>query len=277
MNTLKRQLKRPLPAIAWAILTVSLIAALFPSAIAPLDPANINVSARLTPPNSEFWFGTDHLGRDILSRTIHGARLSLMMGFGVALISAAAGVLIGILSAVIVPFRLVAMRLVDVFMAFPAILLALTIMAISGKAAFQNVLIALAIVYIPRVARVAYALSLSIQETLYVEASRASGARMLRVMARHILPNLVSPIIVLSTFTCAWAVLGAASLDFLGVGVPPEIPSWGGMINESRLYITRAPWIGGFAGGTLFLFVMALNIVGDALRDSLDPKLKRLV
>jgi len=168
------------------------------------------------------------------------------------------------------------MRIVDVLMAFPSLMLALAFMAILGPGLI-NVIIAVGMVYVPRVARIAYGLTLEIKRNPYIEAARAIGATHRRIITRYIVPNLLSPIIVQATFTFAFSLLEIASLDFLGVGVPPEIPSWGGMLNEGKLYITRAPWLLWAPGIFIVLTVLALNLVGDGLRDSLDPKLRNLV
>lgn len=150
-------------------------------------------------------------------------------------------------------------------------------MAITGRAGLNNVIIALGVVYAPRMARTAYGLSLRIREFTYIEAARALGASHVRILAVHLIPNLIAPVIVQATFTCALAILGAAALDFLGVGVPPYVPSWGTMVNEGRLYITRAPWIMVFPGLFIVILVLSLNILGDRLRDVLDPRLRRLI
>jgi peptide/nickel transport system permease protein len=161
-------------------------------------------------------------------------------------------------------------------MAFPEIIMALALMAITGGGSLFNVIIALGVVYAPRMARTAYGLSLRLREFTYIEAARAIGIGHFRILLRHLIPNLLSPVIVQSTFTCALAILGAAALDFLGVGVPPDIPSWGTMVSEGRTYITIAPWVIVFPGLAVVLLVLALNLLGDSLRDALDPRLRKL-
>jgi peptide/nickel transport system permease protein len=257
------------------LIVMGLIAILAPL-ISPYDPNEIKPSNRLRSPSASHLFGTDRYGRDIFSRVLHGAKLSLMTGLSIAAISAIAGVIIGALSAYFKGFGLVAMRFVDGMMAFPEIIMALALMAITGSASLFNVIVALGIVYAPRMARTSYGLSLRISEFAYIEAARAIGVGHSRVLIRHLIPNLASPIIVQSTFTCALAILGAAALDFLGVGVPPDVPSWGTMVNEGRIYITLAPWIIAFPGLCVVLVVLGLNLLGDALRDTLDPRLKSL-
>lgn len=258
------------------IILTSLIAIIAPF-IAPYDPQRVNPVNRLRPPNVTHWFGTDHFGRDIFSRVLLGARLSLLTGLSVAAISAVIGVFAGSISAYFTSFGFVFMRIIDALMAFPEIILALALMAITGRAGLDNVVIALGVVYAPRMARTCYGLSLRIKEFTYIEAARALGSSHARVLFYHLIPNLIAPVVVQATFTCALAILGAAALDFLGVGVPPYVPSWGTMVNEGRLYITRAPWIMIFPGLFIVLLVLALNILGDTLRDALDPRLRKLV
>jgi peptide/nickel transport system permease protein len=253
------------------------LVAIFAPFVAPCDPYQLNPSIRLQPPNRAHLFGTDMFGRDILSRVLYGARLSLITGFSVALLSGTLGVGVGVVSAYFKQTGMILMRINDALMAFPEIILALALLAIAGHASLANVIIALGVTYAPRMARTAYGLALRIREFGYIEAAQAVGSGSFRIIFYHLLPNLISPVIVQTTFTCALAVLGAASLDFLGVGVSPEVPSWGAMVNEGRIYITIAPWVIVFPGFFVALLVLALNLLGDALRDALDPRLRRLV
>jgi len=262
--------------VGFTLVSIILAVAILAPFIAPYDPQYINTSDRLQKPNAKYLFGTDRFGRDIFSRVLYGARLSLLTGISIALLSATLGVFIGAASAYFPALGSVLMRATDALMAFPEIIMALALMAITGGGSLLNVIIALGIVYAPRMARTAYGLSLRIREFTYIEAARAVGIGHLRILLRHLIPNLISPVIVQSTFTCALAILGAAALDFLGVGVPPDIPSWGGMVNEGRIYITIAPWIIGFPGLAVVLLVLALNLLGDSLRDALDPRLRKL-
>jgi len=172
---------------------------------------------------------------------------------------------------------MVIMRVVDAIMAFPAIILALALMAIMGKPGMVNVIIAVGMVWAPRMVRVVYSSTLSLRENTYVEAARALGASSGRILIRHIAVNLLSPVIVQSTFTFAFSIMEVAALNFLGVGIPPYVPSWGGMMNEGRMYIIRAPWIIIFPGVFLALSVLSFNLLGDALRDRLDPRLRNIV
>jgi peptide/nickel transport system permease protein len=262
--------------VGFVLLVALSVVAVFAPMIAPYDPMKLSVSHRLEAPSAEHLMGTDDFGRDILSRVVYGARLSLMTGAAISTLSACLGLVLGIISGFYRWPALVLMRIVDALMAFPSILLALAITAITGKASLTNVIIALAVVYTPQMARIAYSATLTIRQNLYVEACRAIGVSNVRVMLRHVLPNFVSLVIVQTTFIFGWAILGAASLDFLGVGTPPSLPAWGAMVNGGRVYITRAPWMILFPGAFVFMTVLALNLLGDALRDMLDPQLRKL-
>lgn len=269
--------KRKTSIFAAIILSVIVLIAIITPFLRLINPHEVNPKMRLLPPSRHNLFGTDQFGRDILARTLAGSRVSLIVGMSVALLSLVFGIPLGLISGYFRPASLFLMRLVDALMAFPSILLALALMAILGKPSIVNVIIAVGIVYIPRVARLVYSATLVLRETTFVEAARAIGSSTFRILWRHILVNLISIVIVQSTFTFAFAVLEAAALDFLGVGIPPEIPSWGGMINENRLYLTIAPWTVVFPGFFLLLTVLSLNLLGDNLRDFLDPYLRRLV
>ena len=258
------------------LLCLIFLLGIFAPLIAPYNPRYVKPGDRLQSPNSVHLFGTDRYGRDIFSRVLYGARLSLLTGISIALLSATTGVLIGVLSGYFPKFGSIAMRFIDALMAFPTIILALALMAITGGASLFNVIVALGVAHAPRMARTAYGLSLRIREFTYIEAARATGSGHTRILLCHLIPNILSPIIVQITFTCALAILGAASLDFLGVGVGPDVPSWGTMVSEGRIYITRAPWIIGFPGLFVIMLVLALNLLGDTLRDALDPRLRRL-
>jgi len=268
--------KRKTGMVGISLLCLILLLAILAPFVAPYNPGRIDPSERLQSPSSKYLFGTDRFGRDIFSRVLYGARLSLLTGASIALLSATLGVFIGAASAYSPAVGSILMRGTDALMAFPEIIMALALMAITGGGSLFNVIIALGVVYAPRMARTAYGLSLRIREFTYIEATRAIGSGHLRILLRHLIPNLLSPVIVQSTFTCALAILGAAALDFLGVGVPPDIPSWGTMVSEGRIYITIAPWVIVFPGLAVVLLVLALNLVGDTLRDALDPRLRTL-
>jgi peptide/nickel transport system permease protein len=250
-----------------------LVLALFSPIIATHDPMGLDPGVRLQGPSAAHWFGTDHFGRDLFSRIVYGARLTLIGGMGVVVYSVVFGVAIGVLSGYYRQFGFVVMRLVDVVMSFPALLLALAFLAILGPG-LTNVIIAVGINFLTRTARIIFGLTLKLKEEVFVEAIRSIGANNARILLRHILPNLMSPLIVQATFTFAFSLLQIASLDFLGVGVPPQIPSWGNMISEGRIYITRAPGVLLFPGIFIVLTVLAFNLVGDVLRDNLDPRFR---
>jgi len=255
------------------VLLLILFLAVFSPFVATHDPMGLNPLDRLQNPSAKHWFGTDHFGRDIYSRTVYGARMTIISGSGVVIYSIFFGVLIGLLSGYFREFGLVAMRLVDVVMSFPPLLLALALIAILGPG-LLNVILAVSATYLTHTARIIFGLTLKIKEEVYVEAVRSIGANNRRIILRHILPNLVSPVIVQATFTFAFSLLQIASLDFLGVGVPPQVPSWGNMISEGRIYITRAPAVLLFPGIFIVLTVLAFNLVGDVLRDKLDPRFR---
>ncbi|MGH6917095.1 MAG: ABC transporter permease [Geminicoccaceae bacterium] len=265
--------QRKVAGFGLAFLLVVLFAAVLAPWIVPYDPQQIDAIARLAPPNAEHWFGTDHAGRDLFSRVIYGARMALLTGTGVVIIALTFGVLLGTLSAYFPRLGMVLMRIVDVLMGIPALLLALALVVILGKGLF-NSMIAVGAIYITTTARITYGLTRKITAETYIEAVTSLGAGHWRIIWRHVLPNLVSPLMVQATFIFAFAQLSAASLDFLGLGLPPDVPSWGNMIAETRRYITRAPWLLMFPGAAIILTVFSLNLVGDVLRDRLDPRFK---
>jgi peptide/nickel transport system permease protein len=270
---LRTLVKRKIALTGAGVVVLILVLALFSPFIATHDPMGLDPRVRLQGPSVAHWFGTDHFGRDLFSRIVYGARLTLIGGMGVVVYSVVFGVAIGVLSGYYRQFGFVAMRLVDVVMSFPALLLALAFLAILGPG-LANVIIAVGINFLTRTARIIFGLTLKLKEEVFVEAIRSIGASNARILARHILPNLMSPLIVQATFTFAFSLLQIASLDFLGVGVPPQIPSWGNMISEGRIYITRAPGVLLFPGVFIVLTVLAFNLVGDVLRDNLDPRFR---
>jgi len=270
---LRSLVKRKIALTGAGVVVLILVLALFSPFIATHDPMGLDPAVRLQGPSVAHWFGTDHFGRDLFSRIVYGARLTLIGGMGVVLYSVVLGVAIGVLSGYYRRFGFAAMRLVDVVMSFPALLLALAFLAILGPG-LTNVIIAVGINFLTRTARIIFGLTLKLKEEVFVEAIRSIGASNARILLRHILPNLMSPLIVQATFTFAFSLLQIASLDFLGVGVPPQIPSWGNMISEGRIYITRAPGVLLFPGIFIVLTVLAFNLVGDVLRDNLDPRFR---
>lgn len=241
--------------------------------LSPHDPLHIEVVHRLTGPNQTYPFGTDNMGRDILSRVIFGARISLVVGSLVVLGAGGAGVLLGLVTGYSNRLDRILMRVMDGLMAFPTTMLALAMMAALG-ARLSNVIIALTIVFTPRVARVVRGVALVVRELEYVQAAQAIGAPDSRILIRHILPNCLAPVIVQATFVFAESVLAEASLSFLGVGLPPYIPSWGTIITGGWNFLQIAPWIIVFPGLAIITTVLGLNLLGDGLRDLSDPRLR---
>ena len=255
-------------------LLVMLVTALGAPWLGTIDPEELNPIDRLRGPSLTYWFGTDMLGRDLYSRAVYGTRISLTVGLCVAVLSLTIGLAIGLVSGYLRHVDTVVMRIMDGVMAIPAILLAIALMALMN-ASVQNVIIALTIPEIPRVVRLVRALVLSLREQAFVEASRAIGAGIWRVLLRHVTPNTIAPLIVQGTYICASAVIFEAYLSFLGAGTPPNIPSWGNIMAEGRTYVQIAFWIILFPGLCLAFTVLAINLLGDGLRDTLDPKLAR--
>ncbi len=235
------------------------------------DPQSMRPVARLRTPSAEQWFGTDHFGRDVYSRTLYGGRISLAVGSAVAVISLLLGTAIGLVSGYFRRVDAVVMRIMDGLMAIPGILLALALMALV-RASLQSVIVALVIPEIPRTVRLVRASVLSLRELVMVEGARAMGAGTPRILLRYILPALVAPLIVQGTYICASAILVEAYLSFLGVGTPPHIPSWGNIMAEGRAYVQLAFWIILFPGLFLALTVLAINTIGDGLRDLLKVR-----
>lgn len=248
------------------------LAALLGPALAPYDENATDIPNRLDAPSWAHPFGTDELGRDVLSRVLLGCRVSLQVGLIAVGISLVAGVLVGLLAGY---YRGrvddVLMRLMDMLFAFPAILLAIAILAVLGPG-LSNAMIAIGIVYTPIFARVTRASVLSVREEVYVRASRSVGAGDLRILRQHVLPNVAAPIIVQASLSLAFAILSEAALSFLGLGVQPPAPSWGRMLFDGRDFVDLAWWMGFFPGLAIFLTVLSFNAVGDALRDALDPQ-----
>ena len=258
--------------IGLALVGVVVLMALLANVIAPFDPLKGNFKARMVPPGAEHWLGTDHFGRDILSRILHGAQVSLRIGFLVALFTAVAGAVIGATAGY---FRFAdspVMRLMDAFMAFPPIILAIAISSVLG-ASVANVVIALAIAATPHTARVVRASVMVVREMEYVEAARALGAGHVRILLRHVLANAMAPLVVRVTYVFAIAILNEAVLSFIGVGPPPPTPTFGAIIANGRDFIVAAPWITVAPGMAILVSVLGLNMLGDGLRDVLDPRM----
>jgi ABC-type dipeptide/oligopeptide/nickel transport system permease subunit len=270
----RRSRRNPVTGIAAAILVLILFCALAGPWIAPHDPLKTNFLEISKPPSPQYIFGTDQLGRDVFSRVLHGARLSVSM----ALLSVALGLVAGGSLGLMAGFfggrvDTLTMQLVDVLLAFPGILLAILIVSIFGSS-YVNVVIALAFFSVPTFARIARSSALSIRNLDYVTAAHALGSGSSWILLRHVLPNALTPLIIYSTLRCASAILGGASLSFLGLGVAPPTPEWGLMIAQARESLRSAPHIIVFPGLAIFITVLAVNIVGDAVRDVLDPKLR---
>ena len=270
-NLLRRY---PTMVVGGALLVVMVVAAVFAPLLFTSDPIALNPINRLKTPSDVHWFGTDMFGRDIYSRTVYGARISLIVGLFAAALSVAFGLVIGLVAGYIRVLDGVIMRVMDGLMAIPGILLAIALVSLSG-ASLTTVTIAITIPEIPRVVRLVRSIVLSVREEPYVEAAIAAGTRLPQILLRHVLPNTIPPLIVQATYVCASAMLTEALLGFLGVGTPPEIPSWGNIMSEGRTYFQLAPWIVLFPGITLALTILAVNVLGDGLRDTLDPRIAK--
>ncbi|MBM3571052.1 MAG: ABC transporter permease [Alphaproteobacteria bacterium] len=265
--------RNPTIVIGGTLMIIIALAALGAPLIAG-DPLIFQPINRLKPPSDEFLLGTDSLGRDVFARTVYGARISLLVGLSVAGVSVAIGLCIGLACGYYRGVDGLVMRLMDGIMAIPAILLAIALVSVMGSSV-RVVIIAITIPEIPRVTRLVRSIVLSVRELPYVDAARASGARTRKILWRHILPSTVAPLIVQATYICASAILVEAGLSFLGAGTPPEFPTWGNMIASSRLYLAIAPWTIFAPGACLALVVLAVNLLGDGLRDRLDPRMAR--
>jgi peptide/nickel transport system permease protein len=261
--------------VAGALVVVALALLAVTAPWLPLpDPVRLNVARRFTPPGEAFWFGSDHLGRDILSRIAHGTRFSLSVGAVTILLAGIPGVLAGIVAAM-APARAAGllMRVLDVLMSFPALLLAVAVAAALGTGG-RSIVIALAVVYFPRIARMTRGIALSVMTQEYVAAARALGTSSRRLLARTVLPNCVSVIVVQCSLYFAEVLLAEAALSFLGLGESPPTPTWGNMLYEAQKNMRNAPWIAVFPGTAIAISVFGLNLFGDAVRDAMDPRLR---
>ena len=256
------------------IVLIMMILALLAPLLNTIDPKEIDPRNRFLTPSMDTWFGSDNVGRDVYSRTIYGTRVSLIVGFAVAVISTFSAAMVGVVSGYYRKFDAVIMRVMDGLMSIPSVLLAMALMALLGGSV-QNVIIALCVVESPRAIRIVRSSVLSLREQMFVDAARALGSSPFRVLYIHILPNTLAPLIVQATYIGAAAILVEAYLSFLGAGPPPDVPSWGNIMAEGRNYIRRAVWVIFFPGMFLTLTVLGINLAGDGLRDNLDPRLRR--
>ena len=275
-RTRRRPAWRRSPLTVIGLVLVALLAFIAATAplIAPADPLKQELSQRLKPPSAEHWLGTDQLGRDLLSRMIYGARISLLIGLVVVGLAAGVGIFVGLLAGFSGGWLDESlMRLTDVFFAFPALILAMAISGALGPS-LTNAMIAIAIVSWPVYARLVRAQVLSLRELEYVEASRSLGASSGRIMWQHILPNTLSPLLVQASFDMGAAILAAAGLSFIGFGTQPPTPEWGIMVSDGRNYIATHPWLSLYPGLAILITVAAFNLIGDGLRDALDPRLR---
>jgi peptide/nickel transport system permease protein len=272
---LKDALRRhPTAIVGAAVLTMMILIAIFAPWLGTIDPQAVSPIRRLKPPSAEFWFGSDMLGRDVYSRVLYGARVSLIVGLAVALFSTLVGLAIGLVTGYIRWLDAIVMRIMDGLMAIPSVLLAIALMALT-TASIRNVVLAITLAEVPRVVRLVRSLVLSLREQPYVEAAIAAGTTLPRILVRHILPNTVAPLLVQATYVCASAMITEAILSFIGAGTPPNIPSWGNIMAEARSLFQIAGYLILFPGLCLSITVLAVNLLGDGMRDALDPRLAR--
>jgi len=272
---LRRIVRRhPTILIGGAILLVMVFCAVFAPYLGTVDPQAVSPARRMRWPQEAWWFGTDMMGRDVWSRTLYGARISLVVGLGAALLATLGGLLLGLVTGFIRWVDALLMRVMDGLMSIPGVLLAIALMALT-QASLQNVIIAIAVVELPRVTRLVRGIVLSLREQPFVEAATAAGTGVARTLFKHILPNTVAPLLVQGTYVCASAMITEAILSFIGAGTPPNIPSWGNIMSEARSIFQVGWYIVLFPAVFLSLTVLAVNLLGDGLRDMLDPRLSR--
>lgn len=268
--------KHPSVAIGGFLLLAMIFIAVFAPLLWTVDPTAISTARRTRVPSELYWFGTDMLGRDIYSRVVYGARVSLIVGFSVAILASVVGLAVGLFSGFVRWADGIVMRVIDGMMSIPPILLAIALMALT-RGSVGNVIIAITIAEIPRVARLVRSVVLSLREQPYVEAAISNGARVPRIIWKHILPNTIAPMTVQATYICASAMIIEAILSFIGAGVPPATPSWGNIMAEGRALWQVRPHIVFFPALFLSITVLAVNLLGDGLRDSLDPRLAKSI
>jgi len=266
--------RHPTAIIGATVLGMMALVAILAPWLGTVDPQALTPIQRLKPPSGEHWFGTDMLGRDVYSRVIYGSRISLIVGIAVAVLSITIGLAIGLVTGFIRWVDAIVMRVMDGLMSIPSVLLAIALMALT-KASVGNVIFAITLAEVPRVVRLVRSLVLSLREQPFVEAAIAAGTRLPRILIRHILPNTVAPLLVQGTYICASAMITEAILSFIGAGTPPNIPSWGNIMAEARSLFQIAGYLILFPGIFLSLTVLAVNLLGDGMRDALDPRLAR--
>jgi len=273
LNEIWRQFrKQRLALLGGGILVVLLLTAILAPVLAPRDPLAQDLYIRLQPPSTSHWLGTDDFGRDIFSRVVYGSRISLRIGLIAISLALTGGTLLGLIAGYRGGFAdMLIMRLMDLMLAFPSILLAIAIVAVTGPG-IENAILAVSIVLVPQFARLVRSSVLTVREATYVEAARALGATEMRLLFYSILPNCTAPLIVQATLGLGTAILDAAGLSFLGLGAQPPVPEWGAMLSGGRELLLRAPWVMTFPGLAIFTVVLGLNLFGDGLRDALDPK-----
>ncbi len=264
----------PTVTIGGTLLVVLALIGIFAPYLGTVDPTAISPAKRMRPPSELYWFGTDALGRDVYSRVMFGARVSLTVGLSVALLATLAGLAIGLVSGFVRWADAIIMRIMDGLMSIPPILLAVALMALT-RGSVRNVIMAITIAEIPRVSRLVRGVVLSLREQPYVDAAIASGTRMPMIILRHILPNTLAPLLVQATYVCASAMIVEAILSFIGAGTPPTIPSWGNIMAEGRALWQVKPFLVFFPAAFLSITVLAVNLVGDGLRDALDPRMAK--
>ncbi len=268
--------RHPAMALGIGLLCAMVFIAVFAPDLGTVDPTALAPAKRTRPPSADYWFGTDALGRDIYSRVLYGARISLIVGFAVALLSSLAGLVIGLASGYIRVLDSIVMRMMDGLMSIPPILLAVALMALT-RASVENVIVAITIAEIPRVARLVRSVVLTLREQPYVDAAIAGGSSPIRIVLRHILPNTIAPMTVQATYICGSAMIVESILSFIGAGIPPITPTWGNIMADGRTLWQVKPYIMLFPAIFLSLTVLAVNLLGDGLRDALDPRMaKRL-
>jgi peptide/nickel transport system permease protein len=266
--------RHPTALAGGVVLLLMIGVALFAPWLGTTDPLALSPIRRLKPPSAEYWFGTDMIGRDVYSRVVYGTRVSLSVGLAVAVLASVIGLTIGLVTGYLRWLDAVMMRVMDGLMSIPSVLLAIALISLT-EASLRNVIIAIAITEIPRVVRLVRSLVLTLREQPYVEAAIASGTRLPAILLRHILPNTVAPLLVQATYICASAMITEAILSFIGAGTPPNIPSWGNIMAEARSLIQVAGTILLFPGLFLSITVLSVNLLGDGMRDALDPRLAR--